>query len=169
MKKSSLKNEVKITDKIKKDLDNMVTQIGVQKPKRIFLNGSRKNLKKILNYLKDKMGCYHLTAITGLDNLKEFSLIYHLWSSKETMISVKIALPRDRPEMETVTDIFPVANLFEREIHDMFGIEFLGHPDLRRLLLNEDWPRGEYPLRKDWVKDEKKYYGGIKRKGVKNA
>ena len=162
MKILTLKNEKMITDKIKKDIDDMISQIELQKPKRIFLITSRKNLKKILNYLKDKMDCYHLTAITGLDNLKEFGLIYHLWSSKGTMISVKITLPRDKPEIETMTDTFPVANLFEREIHDMFGIEFLGHPDMRRLLLNEDWPKDEYPLRKDWVKDEKKYYGGIK-------
>lgn len=152
----SLENE--IVDKIKKD--NIVDQIELQKPKRIFLMSSRKNLKKVLNYLKNEIDCSRLIAITCSDNLKDFELIYHLWSDKETMISTKIKLSRNKPEMETVTDIFPVANLFEREIHDMFGIGFLGHPDLRRLMLNEDWPKDEHPLRKDWIKDEKKYYGG---------
>jgi NADH-quinone oxidoreductase subunit C len=163
MKSLTLKNEKKISNEIKKDIGEIINKIELKKPRRIFLETSRKNLKKVLNYLKDKMDCHHLSAITGLDNLKEFGLIYHLWSNKETMISTKIKISGNKPEMETVTDIFPVANLFEREIHDLFGIEFLGHPDLRRLMLNEDWPKNEHPLRKDWIKNEKKYYGGIKR------
>ena len=159
MNNLTLKNERKIADKIKKDLDDLINQIELKRSKRIFLMTKRENLKKILDYLKNKMNC-RMNAITCSDNLNEFELIYHLWSGMKSMISTKIKLPRDKPEIESVTDIFPVANLFEREVHDLFGVEFLGHPDLKRIMLNEDWPEGEYPLRKDWIKNEKKNYGG---------
>ena len=164
MENSTLKNESKLAKKIKKDLKEMVDKIELQKPRRILLTTTRENLKNVLNYLKDKRNYSHLTAITCEDNLKKFSLIYHLWSNKGIMVSTKITISRNEPEMESITNFFPVANLFEREIYDLFGVKFLGHPDLKRLLLNKNWPDGEYPLRKDWVKDEKKYYGGVRRR-----
>jgi Ni,Fe-hydrogenase III component G len=63
---------------------------------------------------------------------------------------VHAAIPKDAPRIPTVTGLFPVAGLYERECHDLLGIEFEGLADTRRLLLYEGWPEGQYPLRKDW-------------------
>ncbi|MCX6802194.1 MAG: NADH-quinone oxidoreductase subunit C [Candidatus Diapherotrites archaeon] len=158
----SLKNEAKISAEIKKLLGETVSGIEVQRARRIFIEAKAKGIKKVLSALKEKMDCTHLSAISCIDETDSFGIIYHLWSGEGSMISVKTKIPRAKPEIETVTDIFPSANLFERENHDLFGVEPIGHPDLRRLMLNEDWPEGEFPLRKDWAKGEKKYYGGVK-------
>jgi NADH:ubiquinone oxidoreductase subunit C len=161
-KGAGLKNEAKIAAEIKKLLGETVSGIEVQKPRRIFLEVQAKEIKKALSALKEKMDCAHLSAISCIDETDSFALIYHLWSGEGSMVSVRAKIPKAKPEIETVTGIFPSANLFERENHDLFGVEPTGHPDLRRLMLNEDWPEGEFPMRKDWVKDEKKYYGGVK-------
>jgi len=76
-------------------------------------------------------------------------LVLHLTSLKHRhWIVLKIMLPRENPKMPTLEGVWPTANWHEREAYDLFGIEFEGHSDFRRLLLPDDWPG--YPLRKDW-------------------
>src|SRR5262245_1780198 len=72
-------------------------------------------------------------------------------------IVLKVDLPRDNPKVATVEEIWKVANWFEREVYDLFGVIFEGHSDLRRIMLPEDWVG--YPLRKDYVEQEE--YDGI--------
>jgi len=60
-------------------------------------------------------------------------------------------VPRDEPAIETITDLWPGANWDEREVYDLMGVEFVGHPDLRRILLPDDWVG--HPLRKDYRDD----------------
>jgi NADH:ubiquinone oxidoreductase subunit C len=67
---------------------------------------------------------------------------------------------RQDPAIPSAHDLLPPAGIYERQVHDLFGIRFEGHPDLRRLILNEDWPADEFPLRKDWKMDPNKSYGG---------
>ena len=76
-------------------------------------------------------------------------MVYHLrsTSTKDNMV-VKVKLNRDLPEIATVSDIWRTAEFHEREVFDLFGVVFLEHPDLRRLMLTDDWVG--YPLRKDY-------------------
>ena len=74
--------------------------------------------------------------------------MYHLLSlSKKERIRLKVRLD-DSSEIDSVTSVWPAANYFEREVYDLFGVRFNGHPYLRRLLMPEDWEG--YPLRKDY-------------------
>ena len=101
-----------------------------------------------------------LSDQTAVDWPKEekIQLVYHLYSySGRRQIVLKVDLPRDNPKIATVENIWKVANLFEREIFDLFGVFFEGHSDLRRILLPEDWEG--YPLRKDYIEQEE--YDGI--------
>ena len=91
-----------------------------------------------------------LSDQTAVDWPKEekIQLVYHLYSySGRHQIILKVDLSRDNPKIATVENIWKVANWFEREIFDLFGVIFEGHSDLRRILLPEDWEG--YPLRKD--------------------
>jgi NADH-quinone oxidoreductase subunit C len=88
--------------------------------------------------------------LSGVDSGTSLDVVYHVAARGGTVISIRCSLPRDAPSVPTITDVFPAANLYEREVHDLLGITFEGHPDPRPLLLYEDWPEGEYPLRKDW-------------------
>jgi NADH-quinone oxidoreductase subunit C len=101
-----------------------------------------------------------LSDQTAVDWPKEekIQLVYHLYSySGRRQIVLKVDLPRDNPKIATVENIWKVANWFEREIFDLFGVLFEGHSDLRRILLPEDWEG--YPLRKDYIEQEE--YDGI--------
>jgi NADH-quinone oxidoreductase subunit C len=103
-----------------------------------------------------------LTCIAGVDNGPEtgtMEVIYQLYSIPfNHSLMLKVILPRENPEVESVTAIWKSANWLEREVYDMFGINFLNHPDLRRILMPADW-KG-YPLRKDYKHEET--YRGIK-------
>jgi len=79
----------------------------------------------------------------------DFGVAYHVQNlSTKAMIVLKVRVPRDDAKVATVSSVWPTANWGERETYDMYGIEFTGHPDLRRLLLPEDWVG--HPLRKDY-------------------
>jgi NADH-quinone oxidoreductase subunit C len=101
-----------------------------------------------------------LSDLTALDWPKEEKLqvVYHLFSyTHNHQIVLKVDLPRDNPKLPTVEGVWKVANWFEREVYDLFGVIFDGHTDLRRIMLPEDWIG--YPLRKDYVEQEE--YDGI--------
>jgi NADH:ubiquinone oxidoreductase subunit C len=91
----------------------------------------------------------YLFCLTCVDWKTHFTLVYHFSSTMHRhSLVIKIKLDHNLPEMATVSDIWRTAEFHEREVYDLFGIRFLGHPDLRRLFLTEDWVG--WPLRKDY-------------------
>jgi NADH-quinone oxidoreductase subunit C len=103
-----------------------------------------------------------LSCITGIDNGPEagtMEIAYNLYSIPfDLHIMLKVVLPRDNPEIESVASLWKTAEWHEREIFDMFGIFFKNHPDLRRILMPADWEG--HPLQKDYKHQE--YYRNIK-------
>ena len=109
--------------------------------------------------LKDDFGFEHCSLITAIDNQPQFELVYHFSaingsvfvqdSPAAVMAEVHIFLERDTPTVESVSDLWFGANWHEREAFDLMGIYFIGHPDLRRVLLPEGF--AGHPLRKDYV------------------
>jgi NADH-quinone oxidoreductase subunit C len=93
--------------------------------------------------------CKDVTAIDWATRKKRFTTVYHLYSFKlNFMIRIKANIDDDPPTIESVTQIWPSANWYERETYDMYGIKFLNHPDLRRMYMPEGF---EYhPLRKEF-------------------
>ena len=91
----------------------------------------------------------YLFCLTCVDWKTHFTMVYHLSSTlhRHTIV-VKSKLDRNQPEIETVSDIWKTAELLEREVYDLFGVKFLQHPDLRRLIMPDDWEG--WPLRKDY-------------------
>jgi NADH-quinone oxidoreductase subunit C len=101
-----------------------------------------------------------LSDQTAVDWPKEekIQVVYHLYSyARKHQIVLKVNLPRDNPKVATVEGVWKVANWFEREVYDLFGVIFEGHSDLRRIMLPEDWVG--HPLRKDYVEQEE--YDGM--------
>jgi NADH-quinone oxidoreductase subunit C len=94
--------------------------------------------------LIERFDLRHLSAITGQDTGDEIELLYHFWSGQG--LTLRTALPRERPEIASLMDLIPGAAFYEREVSEMLGVAFDGHPDLRPLLLPEDWD-DEPPLR----------------------
>lgn len=92
----------------------------------------------------------YLFCLTCVDWKTHLTMVYHLSSTKyrHNMV-VKIKLDRNKPEVETVSHIWRTAEFHEREVYEMFGVNFLNHPDLRLLILPDGW-EGKNPLRKDF-------------------
>ncbi len=109
-------------------------------------------LAEKLRYSADTKFDY-LFCLTGVDWVTHLMVVYHLDSTKfghEMVLKVKIP-DRVDPVVDTVCDIWKTAEFHEREVYDLFGVKFRNHPDLRRILLEDDWEG--YPMRKDY-KDE---------------
>jgi NADH-quinone oxidoreductase subunit C len=117
-----------------------------------FVRVSAEHIHEVLSYLKNEMHFVYLTDLFGTDRFTSedrFEVIYNLISLKSgARIFIKTWIQEENPVLPTVTDIWAAANWNEREVWDMFGIRFEGHPDLRRIFLPEDF---EYhPLRKEF-------------------
>jgi len=105
----------------------------------------------VLEYLKLEAGFDYLVDITAVDwpkRAERFDLVYVVYSfPRNERVRIKTAIPEGY-QPATAVGVHPTANWLEREVFDMFGIAFAGHPDLRRILMPEDWQG--YPLRKDY-------------------
>jgi len=109
----------------------------------------QEELKNRLSEVNDKLTLRFVIA-TGIDSDDCFEVLYH-YSNDETgcMVTIKAFIrDREKPAIESITPFVPAAEWIEREIHDLLGINFENHPNLRRLILADDWPEGVYPLRK---------------------
>jgi len=112
----------------------------------------REDIVEICRFCKESLGFDYLIDIASVDNFGEeprFEVVYELSSiATNEHLRLKLAVSEDEPNVATVSGIWPTANWHEREIFDMMGIGFTGHPDLRRILMWEGYPY--YPLRKDF-------------------
>ena len=105
----------------------------------------------------DRFSYNCLSDQTAIDWKEHFEVVYNLFSYRNKhSVALKVRLPHDAPKIGTVENIWPVANWFEREIYDLFGIVFEGHSDLRRIMMPDDWDG--HPLRKDYQEAED-YHG----------
>ncbi len=100
-----------------------------------------------------------LSCLSGVDYKGKLGVVYHLFSMPlKHKIVLKVEVPTETPVVPSVESVWKTANWHEREAFDMYGIRFEGHPDLRRILLPDDWEG--YPLRKDYQTPE--FYNGMR-------
>ena len=114
-----------------------------------------KDIRGVAEELKS-LGFDHVKSVTAVDDMaqKKLTLLYHISSySREELqkyiLQLQCDVPRDKPEVDTLSDIWPSSLFHERETYEMFGISFKGHEDLRPILLPEEL-LGKWPLRKDF-------------------
>jgi Ni,Fe-hydrogenase III component G len=143
MNQSELNNKLaEIKDKLiafEQPLDN-----------RIYLSCEAENAYAVNKFLFEGVPARFVIA-TGIDSDDCFEIIYH-YSYDQTgcVINLKAFIRnREEPAIESITPFLPAAEWIEREIHDVLGIDFKNHPNLKRLILADDWPEGVYPMRKE--------------------
>jgi len=106
----------------------------------------------------DELDFNALMNLSGVDYGEELGTVYHLYSMRHRhKIVLKVNVSRETAEIPTVADLWRTADWHEREVFDLYGIHFKNHPDMRRILLPDDWEG--HPLRKDYVQPEE--YNGI--------
>ncbi|HWB86835.1 MAG TPA: NADH-quinone oxidoreductase subunit C [Bryobacteraceae bacterium] len=106
----------------------------------------------VTGFLKYDQKFIRLSSVTAVDHYPSeprFEVVYHLHSiERNERVRLKCRLPGEDPVIESVTSVWRSANWYEREVFDLFGIRFLNHPDLRRIMMPDDWEG--HPLRKDY-------------------
>ena len=142
--------EENIKQELEKKFSYLKDKITIQRPRRIFVEALQDNLFEIIDCLVKDMGFLALSAITGMDEGETFGVIYHLKKEGSILLNLRIHIPRNNPKLKTVTGYFLEADAYERELVDLLGIKVDGLPPGNRYPLPDNWPEGEFPLRKDW-------------------
>ena len=139
-----------LCNKLREVLGETLLELEAKGPRRIFMRVPRENFKESFKKVLKVIEPFHISTISGVDYRDHLELIYHVWSlSFKIEVSIRVDLPRDNPKIETICDVVPGAFLYEREVYDLLGVIFEGHPNLKHSVLPEDWPEGVHPLRKD--------------------
>src|SRR5512136_2547985 len=154
-------SDIEIVESLKRDLGAKALELANPDRRRIFLKVAAADLVPTVTLLRDKYDCAYLATISGVDKGEAFEFLYH-FASPVASLTVRIDVPRAEPRFATSCPVIPGAILYERELQEMFGVTVEGIPDGRRLNLPDDWPDGQYPLRKDWkhVRPEEVIPGG---------
>jgi NADH:ubiquinone oxidoreductase subunit C len=141
-----------ILNKIKERLGDKALKIYKHNEKRAYVDIYPKDIIEVVRFLFKELGL-RFNIASAVDDLDAMEILYHFaLDSAGFVISVR-AILKDKvdPHIDTITSVTRSAWWIEREIHELFGIEFDGNKDLRTLLLPDDWPKGVYPLRKSFV------------------
>ena len=129
-------------------------KVTVRRQRRVFADVTPENFTKVFEYALKNLSFVMLCTITGLDETTTIGFIYHIAREDGIMLNIKVSVDRDNPVIKTITEYFPGADIYERELMDLLGVKVQGLPEGKRYPLSDDWPAGEYPLRKDWKKKE---------------
>ena len=117
--------------------------------RRVYFTLRKEILPKITRYLFNDVKARFITA-SGVDTRETIEILYHFSVDKIGLIvSLRVVLDKSDLEVDSLTSIMRCAEWIEREIHELLGVNFKGHPNPKHLLLKEDWPKGNYPLRRD--------------------
>lgn len=130
-------------------------EVFCKSPRRTYVTVAKQDAGEVVSYCFKDLGA-RFSIATGVDTRAGVELLYHLAFDQEGLIiTVKTLAGKPELTMPTFSDFMPAAEWIEREIHEMFGVNFTGHPNLTTLLLPDDWPAGVFPLRKTTFESEK--------------
>lgn len=143
-------NRGEVLQALREQFPEEIVGIFERSAKRVYIEVHAAAIVRIAEYLFKELGA-RFNIASGVDGRNEMEILYHFTLEDiNLVISLRVRLPKTKLEIDSLTTVFTAAQWIEREIHELLGINFVGHPQLKRLLLPEDWPEGVYPLRKDY-------------------
>ncbi len=148
MKFQTTTTERKILKVLSDGLKDKILQIQTLRPNKTLIVVNPDVHREAIKIILENFRRVGLSAITGLDSDENIELLYHI-RAEEALITIRTSLPKQKPEIGSITDLIPGANFHEREVMDLLGVTFINHPSPKRLILPEDWPENLFPLRKD--------------------
>ena len=140
---------VQIIENIKVRAGKDMLEFNDRSAKRIYFTIKKEILPKIVRYLFNDVRARFSTA-SGVDTRKAVEILYHFSIDEIGLIvTLRVILEKSNLDIDSLTPIMKCAEWIEREIHELLGVNFKGHPNLKHLLLDDGWPEGSYPLRHD--------------------
>lgn len=141
---------MKIKNEIRQSLGGKIIDWQEKSSRRVYFTVKKEDIVEVVRFLFKDLKL-RFSIASGIDTPEALELLYHFSNDKQgEFYSVRTFIAdKKNPEIASIAPIFPGAEWAEREIWEMLGIKFTGHPNLKRLLLAEDWPEGKYPLRHD--------------------
>ena len=137
--------------KIKNGLGSKVVNRFEKNPRRIYVEVKPKDIPEATRLVHKDLGARFQIA-SGIDTPSGMEILYHwAFDSHDVVVNIVTKLDKNKPEIDSVAFICTGIEWIEREMWELLGITFRNHPDMRRLLLADDWPEGVYPLRRDFV------------------
>ncbi|MBL7084633.1 MAG: NADH-quinone oxidoreductase subunit C [Candidatus Omnitrophica bacterium] len=145
-----------ILKSIKTNFKQDIIDLFDKSVKRVYIEIKPEAIIKLATYIFNDLGA-RFNIASGIDLRYHMEILYHFtFEDINLLISLRVKLPKSDLEIDSLSSHIEATNWIEREIHELLGINFRGHPDLRKLLLSDDWPEGVYPLRcdyKEWDKN----------------
>ncbi len=126
-------------------------EVFKKNPRRLYIRIPREQLTEAARFLHEERGM-RLSICTGIDTREGFEILYHFSEDTTGIIhTLKVLVPKDDPKVDALGSWFPAAQWIEREMHELLGIDFVGHPNLIPLLTSDtDWESDRRPLRRDY-------------------
>jgi membrane-bound hydrogenase subunit beta len=146
----SVENEERIARELLAAFPFLEGKVAVRRERRLQAEVELSRFREVFDKAVGDLGFSILCIITGLDEGDSLGFLYHLAREDGVVLGLLTGAPKADPAIRTVTDRFPAAHIYERELVDLLGAKVEGLPPGNRYPLPEDWPEGEYPLRKDW-------------------
>jgi Ni,Fe-hydrogenase III component G len=134
---------------LKKTFGENIREVRVRKENRLDVRIPGEALTVIARYFHDTLK-YRFIIASALESKRGFEIYYHFSEDASGgIISLHVVLPGEKPEIQSLTPLFEAANWIEREMREILGIEFPGHPNPEKLISEGNWAEGVYPLRKE--------------------
>ena len=143
---------INIQERFKED----IIEVFDKTLKRVYIDIKPEAIIRMTRYIFEDLSA-RFNIASGVDTRYNIEILYHFTLEEiNLVISLRVKLDKKKKlEIDSLAPVFEGANWIEREIHELLGINFKGHPDLRRLLLPDEWPEGVYPLRRDYKEWDK--------------
>ncbi|MCL2485305.1 MAG: NADH-quinone oxidoreductase subunit C [Endomicrobia bacterium] len=148
-----MENNHPMVEKIISKYPALSDKIKIQRENRLWMKIDYPDFRKFLEFAAADLKVDIFCMLTGLDEKENYSFIYHMADLNGLMLNIETSVPKTNASIATITDLHPAAELQERELTDLLGVTIEGMPKGQRYPLPDDWPEGEYPLRKDWTAD----------------
>jgi len=147
---NDIKKEEAISAELLTEFPFLGGNVNIQRARRLWVETPADKFDAVFRQIIDRFSFRILCTITGQDEKDFFSIIYHLSNDNGIILNLKVKVQKSNPKWKSIGAQFPGGIIYEREIADLFGIQIEGLPPGSRYPLPDNWPKCQYPLRKDW-------------------
>jgi len=139
-----------VIEKLRENFSKEIIEVVKNSEKRATVSVNPDSILKVVEYLHKNAGLRFIIA-SALHTKKGFEIYYHFSVDKTALVlNIHVILDKENPQIESLSNMFNASNWIEREMHELFGINFLNHPNQEKLISEGNWAEGVFPYRKEF-------------------